>query len=85
LNGKTKEEFAAKGSSNVFVIRPELQTLKIIKELTSSWENNVALRFIFVPRRTNECDVFIRDNLSRDVNEFKNVKGKCAKAEERIT
>ena len=43
------------------------------------------LRFIFVPRRTNECDEYIRDNLTIDVNEFNYKKENSAKVEERIT
>jgi hypothetical protein len=70
LNGKTEVlESDLNGRINVFVIRPEIKTLEMIKKITRKC--NDSPRFIFIPRRTNECDEFIRDNLSKDTNEFK--------------
>jgi len=69
------------------VLRPNIETLKIIQDLKSEWrsfKDKSEIRFMFVPRRTFECDKFIQDNNLIDVNDFKNDDNKM-KVEQKIT
>lgn len=54
------------------MLRPEIDTLKWVEKLKDSWKfkNTVEISFIFVPRRTFECDKFIQDKKLIGVDNF---------------
>jgi len=57
----------------------------LIQNLKEGWrkfKDKNEIRFMFVPRRTFECDKYIQDNNLIDINNFEENK---AKVEQRIT